>query len=106
MNERISIFSNFMKWCDREGKDGTNLLLEEDFYEIGRVVMDEIVRCEILKKKFKVDKEDIIRYYRDTDWEREYLGEKFYEEIKKEVERNGGRGSEGNGKCYGRGYGG
>lgn len=29
MNERISIFSNFMKWCDREGKDGTNLLLEE-----------------------------------------------------------------------------
>lgn len=29
----------------------------------------------------KVDKEDIIRYYRDTDWE------KFYEEIKKEVER-------------------
>lgn len=31
---------------------------------------------EILKKKFKVDKEDIIRYYRDTDWEREYLGEK------------------------------
>lgn len=87
MNERISIFSNFMKWCDREGKDGRNLLLEEDFYEIGRVVMDEIVRCEILKKKFKVDKEDIIRYYRDTDWEREYLGEKFYEEIKKEVER-------------------
>lgn len=87
MNERISIFSNFMKWCDREGKDGMNLLREEDFYEIGRVVMDEIVRCEILKKKFKVDKEDIIRYYRDTDWEREYLGEKFYEEIKKEVER-------------------
>lgn len=40
MNERISIFSN------REGKDGMNLLLEEDFYEI--------VRCEILKKKFKV----------------------------------------------------
>lgn len=76
-----------MKWCDREGKDGWNLLLEEDFYEIGRVVMDEIVRCEILKKKFKVDKEDIIRYYRDTDWEREYLGEKFYEEIKKEVEK-------------------
>ena len=87
MNERISIFSNFMKLCDREGKDGMNLLLEEEFYEIGRVVMDEIVRCEILKKKFKVDKEDIIRYYRDTDWEREYLGEKFYEEIKKEVER-------------------
>lgn len=49
--------------------------------------MDEIVRCEILKKKFKVDKEDIIRYYRDTDWEREYLGEKFCGEIKKEVER-------------------
>lgn len=87
MNERISIFSNFMKWCDREGKDGMNLLREEDFYEIGKVVMDEIVRCEILKKKFKVDKEDIIRYYRDTDWEREYLGERFYEEIKKEVER-------------------
>ena len=87
MNERISIFSNFMKWCDREGKDGMNLLLEEDFYEIGKIVMDEIVKCEILKKKFKVDKEDIIRYYRDTDWEREYLGERFYEEIKKEVER-------------------
>lgn len=87
MNERISIFSNFMKWCDREGKDGMNLLREEDFYEIGKVVMDEIVRCEILKKKFKVDKEDIIRYYKDTDWEREYLGERFYEEIKKEVER-------------------
>ena len=87
MNERISIFSNFMKWCDREGKDGMNLLWEEDFYEIGKVVMDEIVRCEILKKKFKVDKEDIIRYYKDTDWEREYLGERFYEEIKKEVER-------------------
>ena len=33
MNERISIFSNFMKWCDREGKDGMNLLCEEDFYE-------------------------------------------------------------------------
>lgn len=45
-----------MKGCDREGKDGMNLLLDE-----------------ILKKKFKVD--------RDTDWER------FYEEIKKEVER-------------------
>jgi hypothetical protein len=74
MNERTSRFLNFMKWCDREGKDGMDLLLEEDFYEIGRVVMDEIVRCEILKKKFKVDKED-------TDWER------FYEEIKKEVER-------------------
>lgn len=87
MNERISIFSNFMKWCDREGKDGMNLLWEEDFYEIGKVVMDEIVRCEILKKKFKIDKEDIIRYYKDTDWEREYLGERFYEEIKKEVER-------------------
>lgn len=87
MNERISIFSNFMKWCDREGKDGMNLLCEEDFYEIGRVVMDEIVRGEILKKKFKVDKEDIIRYYNDTDWEREYMGERFYEEIKKEVER-------------------
>ena len=54
MNERISIFSNFMKWCDREGKDGMNLLWEEDFYEIGRVVMDEIVRYEILKKKFKM----------------------------------------------------
>lgn len=87
MNERISIFSSFMKWCDREGKDGMNLLWEEDFYEIGRVVMDEIVRYEILKKKFKIDKEDIIRYYKDTDWEREYLGERFYEEIKKEVER-------------------
>lgn len=87
MNERINIFSNFMKWCDREGVDGMSLLLEEDFYEIGKIVMDEIVRCEILKKKFKVDKEDIIRYYRDTDWEREYLGEKFYEEIKKEAER-------------------
>lgn len=87
MDKRINIFLNFMEWCDREGKDGMNLLLEEDFYEIGRVVMDEIVRCEILKKKFKVDKEDIIRYYKDTDWEREYLGEKFYEEIKKEVER-------------------
>lgn len=76
-----------MKWCDREGKEGMNLLWEEDFYEIGRVVMDEIVRYEILKKKFKIDKEDIIRYYKDTDWEREYLGERFYEEIKKEVER-------------------
>lgn len=75
MNERISKFSNFMEWCNREGVDGMSLLL------------DEIVRCEILKKKFKVDKEDIIRYYRDTDWEREYLGERFYEEIKKEVER-------------------
>lgn len=87
MNERTSRYLNFMEWCDKEGKDGMGLLLEEDFYEIGRVVMDEIVRCEILKKKFKVDKEDIIRYYRDTDWEREYLGERFYEEIKKEVER-------------------
>ena len=62
-----------MKLCDREGKDGMNLLLEEEFYEI--------VRCEILKKKFKVDKEDIVRYYRDTDWER------FYNEINKEVEK-------------------
>lgn len=85
--ERTSRYSNFMEWCNREDVDGMNVLLEEDFYEIGRVVMDEIIRCEILKKKFKVDKEDIIRYYRDTDWEREYLGEKFYEEIKKEVER-------------------
>lgn len=48
--------------------------------------MDEIIRGEILKKKFKIDREDIIRYYKDTDWEREYLGERFYEEIKKEVE--------------------
>lgn len=40
-----------------------------------------------MEREFKVDKEDIIRYYRDTDWEREYLGEKFYEEIKKEVDR-------------------
>ena len=87
MNKRISRFSNFMEWCNREGVDGMNLLLEEDFYEIGRVVMDEIVRCEILKKKFKVDKEDIIRYYKDTDWEREYLGERFYNEINKEVDR-------------------
>ena len=87
MNERTSRFLNFMEWCSKEGKNGMDLLLEEDFYEIGRVVMDEIVRCEILKKKFKVDKEDIIRYYGDTDWEREYLGERFYEEIKKEVER-------------------
>lgn len=76
MNKRISRFSNFMEWCNREGVDGMNLLLEEDFYEIGRVVMDEI-----LKKKFKVDKEDIIRYYKDTDWER------FYNEINKEVDR-------------------
>lgn len=87
MNERISRFLNFMEWSKKEGKDGMNLLLEEDFYEIGKIVMDEIVRCEILKKKFKIDKEDIIRYYKDTDWEREYLGERFYEEIKKEVER-------------------
>ena len=49
--------------------------------------VDEIVRCEILKKKFKVDKEDIIRYYKDTDWEREYLGERFWNEINKEIER-------------------
>lgn len=87
MGKRVSVYLNFMEWCKREGKDGMDLLLEEDFYEIGRVVMDEIVRCEILKKKFKVDKEDIIRYYKDTDWEREYLGERFYEEIKKEVEK-------------------
>ena len=87
MNERTSRFSNFMEWCNRESVDGMNLLLEEDFYEIGRVVMDEIVRCEILKKKFKIDKDDIIRYYKDMDWEREYLGERFYNEINKEVER-------------------
>lgn len=87
MNERTSRFLNFMEWCNREGKDGMNLLLEEDFYGIGKVVMDEIVRCEILKKKFKIDREDIIRYYKDTDWEREYLGERFYNEINKEVER-------------------
>lgn len=87
MNERTSRFLNFMEWCGREGKDGMDLLLEEDFYEIGKIVMDEIVRCEILKKKFKIDKADIIRYYKDTDWEREYLGERFYEEIKKEVEK-------------------
>lgn len=87
MNERTSRFSNFMEWCNREGKDGMNLLLEEDFYGIGKVVMDEIVRCEILKKKFKIDREDIIRYYKDTDREREYLGERFYNEINKEVER-------------------
>ena len=87
MDKRVSRFLNFMEWCSKEGKDGTDLLLEEDFYEIGKIIMDEIVRCEILKKKFRVDKEDIIRYYKDTDWEREYLGERFYEEIKKEVER-------------------
>ena len=87
MNERTSRFSNFMEWCNRKSVDGMNLLLEEDFYEIGRVVMDEIVRCEILKKKFKIDKDDIIRYYKDTDWEREYLGERFYNEINKEIEK-------------------
>lgn len=49
MGKRVSVYLNFMEWCKREGKDGMNLLLEEDFYEIGRVVMDEIVRCEILR---------------------------------------------------------
>lgn len=41
---------------------------------------DEVIRSEILKRKFKIDRED-------TDWEREYLGERFYNEINKEVER-------------------
>jgi hypothetical protein len=87
MNERISKFLNFMEWCKREGKDGINLLLKEDYYEIGKIVMDEIIRCEILKRKFKIDREDIIRYYKDTDWEREYLGERFYNEINEEIEK-------------------
>lgn len=87
MNERTSRFSNFMEWCDREGEDGVELLLKEDYYKIGKIIMDEIIRGEILKKKFKIDREDIIRYYKDTDREREYLGERFYGEIKKEVER-------------------
>lgn len=76
-----------MAWAYRDGKDGIDLLLTEDYYEIGKVVMDEIVRGEILKRKFKIDREDIIRYYKDTDWEREYLGERFYNEINKEIER-------------------
>jgi hypothetical protein len=87
MNERISKFLNFMEWSKREGKDGINLLLKEDYYEIGKIVMDEIIRCEILKRKFKIDREDIIRYYKDTDWEREYLGERFYNEINEEIEK-------------------
>lgn len=87
MNERTSRFLNFMAWAYRDGKDGIDLLLTEDYYEIGKVVMDEIVRGEILKRKFKIDREDIIRYYKDTDWEREYLGERFYNEINKEIER-------------------
>ena len=87
MNERTSRFLNFMVWAHGEGKDGIDLLLKEDYYKIGKVVMDEIVRYEILKRKFKIDREDIIRYYKDTDWEREYLGERFYNEINKEIER-------------------
>ena len=76
-----------MEWSKREGKDGINLLLKEDYYEIGKIVMDEIIRCEILKRKFKIDREDIIRYYKDTDREREYLGERFYNEINEEIEK-------------------
>lgn len=87
MNERTSKFLNFVAWSCAEEEDGVELLLKKDYYKIGKIIMDEIIRGEILKKKFKIDREDIIRYYRDTDWEREYLGERFYEEIKKEVEK-------------------
>lgn len=87
MNERTSRFLNFVVWSCAEGEDGVELLLKEDYYKIGKIVMDEIVRCEILKRKFKIDREDIIRYYKDTDWEREYLGERFYNEINKEIEK-------------------
>lgn len=37
--------------------------------------------------KFKIDREDIISYYKDTDREREYLGERFYNEINEEIEK-------------------
>lgn len=87
MNERTSRFLNFMAWSFAEGEDGVELLLKEDYYKMGKIIMDEIIRGEILKKKFKIDREDIIRYYKDTDWEREYLGERFYNEINKEIEK-------------------
>lgn len=38
MNERTSRFLNFMAWAYRDGKDGIDLLLTEDYYEIGKVV--------------------------------------------------------------------
>ena len=95
--EREFIFKDgkFFEVKEKEEIDKMDMeeILEEmewisEMFEKGVESFDKIVDKMVKeKKKFKVDKEDIIRYYKDTDWEREYLGERFYEEIKKEVER-------------------
>lgn len=71
----------FVALCGSMDENVLEILERRDYYKVGKIIMMEIVKGEVLKDMYKVNEVDIKKYLKNMEWQAEYLGKRFFNEI-------------------------